>query len=137
MIRSRKILKSVGDKRHPWRTPTDVRNQLPISPFKNTALVASVYRFSIRDIRLLLTLYFFIVAMRAWCHTLSKAFLKSINTWYKLCWCSRDFSQRTRRLKICSTVLLPGIKPACSSAIISAACGLSLFKMILRRILLG
>ena len=32
------------------------------------------------------------------------------------------------RLKICSLVLLPALNPACSSAIISSAWGLSLFK---------
>ena len=32
------------------------------------------------------------------------------------------------RLKICSVVFLPDLNPACSSAIISSACGLSLFK---------
>ena len=31
------------------------------------------------------------------------------------------------RLKICSVVLLPALNPACSSAIISSAWGLSLF----------
>ena len=34
------------------------------------------------------------------------------------------------RLKICSLVLLPALNPACSSAIISSAWGLSLFKII-------
>ena len=33
------------------------------------------------------------------------------------------------RLKICSVVLLPALNPACSSAIISSAWGLSLFQM--------
>ena len=32
-----------------------------------------------------------------------------------------------RRLKICSVVLLPALKPACSSAIIFSACGFNLF----------
>ena len=32
------------------------------------------------------------------------------------------------RLKICSVVFLPDLNPVCSSAIISSACGLSLFK---------
>ena len=46
------------------------------------------------------------------------------------------FSHRILRLKICSVVLLPALNPACSSAIISSACGLSLFKMILNMTLL-
>ena len=36
---------------------------------------------------------------------------------------------RILRLKICSVVLLSALNPACSSAIISSAWGLSLFKM--------
>ena len=35
------------------------------------------------------------------------------------------------RLKICSVVLLPALKPACSSLMISPACGFSLFRRIL------
>ena len=46
------------------------------------------------------------------------------------CWYWRYFSQRIRRLKICSVVLLPALKLACSSAIIFSACGFSLFCMI-------
>ena len=41
------------------------------------------------------------------------------------------FTQDSRilRLKICSVVLLPALNLACSSAIISSAWGLSLFKI--------
>ena len=35
-----------------------------------------------------------------------------------------------RKLKICSVVLLPALKPACSSAMIFSACGFNLFSMI-------
>ena len=38
-------------------------------------------------------------------------------------------SHTSLRLKICSMVLLPALNLACSSAIISSAWGLSLFKM--------
>ena len=69
------------------------------------------------------------VAHKAACHTLPKAFLKSLKTWYRFCWCWRYFSHRILRLKICSVVLLPALNPACSSAIISSAWGLSLFKI--------
>ena len=48
--------------------------------------------------------------------------LKSMKTWQRFCWCWRYFSQRIRRLKICSVVLFPALKPACSLAMISA-CG--------------
>ena len=36
---------------------------------------------------------------------------------------------RIMKLKICSVMLLPALSPACSSAIISSAWSLSLFKM--------
>ena len=73
--------------------------------------------------RFALILYFRMVAHKAACHTLSKAFLKSMKTWYRFCWCWRYFSHRILRLKICSVVLLPALNPACSSAIISSAWG--------------
>ena len=50
-------------------------------------------------IKLVLMLYFFMVAHKAECQTLSKAFLKSMKTWQRSCWCWRYFSQRMRRLK--------------------------------------
>ena len=40
MIRSRKMLKRVGDSRHPCLTPTVVLNRSPMLPFIWTALVA-------------------------------------------------------------------------------------------------
>ena len=43
---------------------------------------------------------------------MSKAFLKSMKTWWRSCWCRRYFSQGIHRLKICSVVLLPVLKPA-------------------------
>ena len=52
-----------------------------------------------------------------------------------MCW--RYFSQRIPRLKICSVVLLPALKPACSSAMIFSACGFNLFSMIFSMTLLG
>ena len=78
--------------------------------------------------RFALILYYRMVAHKAACHTLSKAFLKSMKTWYRFCWCWRYFSHRILRLKICSVVLLPALNPACSSAIISSAWGLSLLQ---------
>ena len=47
------------------------------------------------------------------------------------------FSQRIFRLKICSVVLLPALKPACSSAMIFSTCGLSLFSLIFSMTLFG
>ena len=44
--------------------------------------------------RFALILYFPMVAHKAACHTLSKAFLKSMKTWYRFCWCWRYFSHK-------------------------------------------
>ena len=66
-------------------------------------------------IRFVLMLYFFMVAHKAACQTLSKAFLKSTKTCQRSCWCWRYFSQTIRKLKICSVVLLPVLKPGCSA----------------------
>ena len=88
-------------------------------------------------IKLALMLYFFMVANKAAYQTLSKAFLKSMKTWLRSCWCWRYFSQRIRRLKICFVVLLPAVKLACSSAMIFYACGVNLFSMIFSMTLLG
>ena len=79
--------------------------------------------------RFALILHLRMVAHKAACHTLSKAFLKSVKTDYRLL---EVLSHRTLRLKICSVVLLPALNPACSSASISSAWGLSLFKMTIR-----
>ena len=46
------------------------------------------------------------------------------------CWCWRYFLERISKLKICSVVFLPALKPACSSAIFFSAFGSSLFSMI-------
>ena len=41
-----------------------------------------------------------------------------------------SFSQGIRRLMIYPVVLLPALKPACSSAMIFSACGFNLFSII-------
>ena len=48
---------------------------------KRTALVALLQRFLMTWISFVLMLYFFMVAHKAACQTLSKAFLKSMKTW--------------------------------------------------------
>ena len=53
----------------------------PMLPLKRTALVALLQRFSMTWIRSVLMLYFFMVAHKAACQTLSKAFLKYMKTW--------------------------------------------------------
>ena len=75
MILSRKMLKRVGG------SPTVVLNHSPVLPLNRTALWALSYRFSMACMMLALMLYFLIVAHKASCHTLSKAFLKSMKTW--------------------------------------------------------
>ena len=84
-----------------------------------------------------LMLYFFMVAHKAACKTLSKDFLKPLKTEYRSCWYWKYFSQRIRRLKVCSVVLLPAVKPACSSVMIFSACDFNLFSMIFSMTLLG
>ena len=128
---------SVGDSKLPCLTPTVVRNQSPVFPWKSTALVAFSYRLLMMVMRLAPMLYLCMVVQSAAHHILSKAFLKSIKTWYRSCWCCWYFSISTLKLKICSVVLLPIRKPACSSTMISSACGLSLFSRIFNMNLLG
>ena len=50
-------------------------------PLKRTTLVALLQRFLMTWIRFVLMLYFFMVAHKAACQTLSKAYLKSMKTW--------------------------------------------------------
>ena len=75
------MLKRVGESRHPCQTPTDVRNQSSVLLLKRTALEALSQRFLMTRIRLALMLYFFMVAHKAACQTLSKSFLKFMKTW--------------------------------------------------------
>ena len=75
------MLKRVGESKHPCRTPTVVRNQSHMLLLKNTALVALLKRFLMTWIKFVLMLYFFMVAYKAACQTLSRAFLKSMKTW--------------------------------------------------------
>ena len=44
IILSRKMLKRIGESRHPCRTPTVVLNQSPVLPLNRTALWALSYR---------------------------------------------------------------------------------------------
>ena len=72
MILSRNMSKRVDESRHSCRTPTVVRNQSPMLPLKRTALVALSKRCLMARISLALMLYFFMVAHKAACQTLSK-----------------------------------------------------------------
>ena len=81
MILSMKMLKRVGENRHPCRTPTVVLNHSPVLPLNRTTLWALSYRFSMARMMLTLMFYFLIVTHKASCHTLSKAFVNSMKTW--------------------------------------------------------
>ena len=99
IILSNKILRRVGESRHPCQTPTVVLNQPSVLPLTRTALWALSYRFSMTHMMLELILYFLIVAYKASCHTLSKAILNKVYllmlqipcqrpSWTKsICWC--------------------------------------------------
>ena len=76
MILSKNVLKMVGES----RTLTVAQNQSPILLLKRAALVALSQRFLMTGIRLVLMLYISMVAHKAACQTLSKAFLKSMKT---------------------------------------------------------
>ena len=62
MIPSRKMIKRVGESRHPCRTRTVVLNHSPVLPLNWTELLALSYRFSMARMMLALMLYFLIVA---------------------------------------------------------------------------
>ena len=74
---------------------------------------------------------------RPTCQTLSNAFLKSVKLQNRSRWCCRCFFIMTQLLRICSTVLWPGLKPACSPASSSSALSLNRLKITRSTILLG
>ena len=49
MILSRNILKTVGESRHPCRTPTVIRDHSAVLPLKRTALVVAIEVFDDLD----------------------------------------------------------------------------------------
>ena len=101
MISLRKKLSRIGDRRHPCLTLTVALSHSPMLPFIWTALLALSLSCSMMPARFARILYFGMVAHKAAFHTLSKAFMKSVKTWFKFCWCWRYFSHRILRLKIC------------------------------------
>ena len=129
MILSRKMLKSGGESRHPYRTV--VLNHSPMLPLNRTALRALSYRFSMAHMMLALMLYFLIVTHKASCH--NEVYEDMVEILLML----QVFLAEDPEIEYCSVVLLPALKPACSSAMISSACGWSLFRMILNMTLLG
>ena len=75
------MLKRVGDSRHPCRTPTVVRNPVSYAAVEEndtSGLVIEVFD----DLdKVCAVVVLFMVAHKAACQTLSKAFLKSVKTW--------------------------------------------------------
>ena len=92
---SRYRLNSTGDKRHPWRTPTDVRNDCPISPSCKTAHVDGPCSDSSNVTSPSLMLYRRITRQSPLCHTLSNACLRRRN-----CDIGLDGDQSVSRLTV-------------------------------------
>ena len=83
IIRSRKMLKRVGERRHP--RPYSNCCFEPYSCVAVHLTIALSQSCSMVRTRFALLLYFRMVAHKATCYTLSKAFLKSVKTWNKFC----------------------------------------------------
>ena len=97
------------------RVDIPVGLQLLFGPVSNAAveedctsgLVIEVF---MTRIRLVLMLCFFMVAHKAACQTLSKAFSEVYEDMLEVLLALEIFSQRTLRLKTCSVVLLSALK---------------------------
>ena len=107
MIRSRKKLNRVGEKRYPCITLAVILNHSPMLPF-STALVALSKSCSVVRTRFALILYFRMVACKAACHTLFEISEDKIQILLML----EVLSHRILRLKICSVVLVLALSPA-------------------------
>ena len=68
---------------------------------------------------------------------LCQSLVEAIKLRNRSCWWYRCVSMMTRLLRICSTVLRPGLKPACSSASSFSALALSRLRITWSMILLG
>ena len=121
MILSRNTLKRVGERRHPCRTST---SGLVIEVFDDSDKVGA-------DLVLLHG------CPQSCMPNPVEGLLEVYEDIVEVLLSWRYFSQRIRRLKICSVVLLPALKPACSSAMVLSACGFNLFSMTFSMTLLG
>ena len=81
MILPGNILKRVGESRHSRRTPDVVRKCVSYATVEEDCTGGLVIEVFDDSESLVLILYFFMVAHKAACQTLSKALLKSMNTW--------------------------------------------------------
>ena len=136
MILSRNMLKRVGESRHPCQTPTVVRNQSLMLPLKRTALGLVIEVFDDLD-KVGADVVLLHGCPQSCMPNPVEGLLEVYEDMVEVLQVLEIFSQRMRRLKICSVVLLPAPKPACSSAMIFSACGLNLFSMTFSVTLLG
>ena len=131
------MLNRMGESKHPWRTPTIVLKNSPSWLFKTTALLGfscSAWMAWTRPSSMLKLL--------RTCHRpehkiLSNVFSKPMKLQNRLQWCLGCLSMMSPLLKICSTVLWPNLKPACSSASSSSALILSWLRITWGMILYG
>ena len=77
MILSRNMLKRVGESRHHCQTPTVVQNQSPMLLLCGLVIEVLDDSDEVGDD----VVHMYMVAHKAACQTLSKAFLKSMKTW--------------------------------------------------------
>ena len=125
---SMKTLNRVGESRYPCWTPNVVLYNSSMWLFGRTAQVASSY------ITLMILFSGSSMLLLLWpstnYHAISgpNVFLTTMKLWDSSLWWSRCFSTRNLKLKICSVVLLPPLKPVCSSVSTSSTFGLSLLR---------
>ena len=134
MIFSRNKLKKMGESKHPWRIPTVVLKNFPRKLHCWSSHMVPEWLEPPRSSSMLKLLR---TCHRPACQTLSNAFLKTKKLWNKSHWCCMCCFMMTRLLKVCSTVLRPGLKLACSSASSSSALSLSRLRTTRSMILLG
>ena len=75
------MLKRVGESRHPCRTPNCYSEPVSDAAVEEDGTSGLVIEVLVTWIMLVLMFYFFMVAHKAACQTLSEAFLKSMKTW--------------------------------------------------------
>ena len=112
-----------------------VLHYFPVLSFIWTALVALSYSSSMVRTRFAPILYFGMVAIRL--HViLCRRHFEVNEDMVHILLMLEYFSLRILKQKICSVVILLALSPACSSPVISAAWGLSLFMLTVRMTLL-
>ena len=126
MILSRNMLKRVGESRHPCRTPTVVRNQsrnAAVEEDSTSGLAIEVFGNldrAVADVVLLLS------CPQSWMPNPVEGLLEVYKDMVEVLLVLEIFLTEDSRLKVFSVVLLPALKPACSSAMIFSACGFNL-----------